>query len=135
MPSDQKWGVDHTGIGVANIEKSAAFYDLALAPLGLTRAAEIEDDGRLQAVGYGKGDYPVYWIDVFHAHSQRHHTAFIANSERSVSDFHSAALKAGGTDNGAPGPRPMYPSSWRVAFVLDPDGNNIEAIWHGDDRH
>lgn len=134
MPGDQKWGIDHTGIGVADIERSAAFYDSVLAPLGLSRVAEVREHGRLQAAGYGKDDYPVYWIDIFHPHSQRHHTAFVAGSEREVAEFHAAALKAGGTDNGAPGPRAVYPPSWRVAFAFDPDGNNIEAIWHGDDR-
>ena len=129
----RNWGIDHTGIGVSSVERSVAFYDAALGALDLERVAEITEDGAIQAAGYGKGDYPVYWIDVFHPHSQRQHTAFIARSFEQVRAFHAAGIAAGGTDNGAPGPREIYPPSWRVAFVLDPDGNNIEAIWHGED--
>lgn len=126
------WGIDHTGIGVADIARSSAFYDAALGALGLKRVAQIPEDTGEQAVGYGKGDYPVWWIDVFHPHSQRNHTAFVAESYVQVQAFHAAAIEAGGTDNGEPGSRDSYPPDCRVAFVFDPDGNNIEAIWHGD---
>lgn len=125
------WGIDHTGIGVEDMARSARFYDAALGALGLRRAAQIPPETGEQAVGYGKADYPVFWIDLFHPHGQRQHTAFVAASAAQVEAFHAAALAAGGTDNGAPGPREAYPPEWRLAFVLDPDGNNIEAIWHG----
>jgi catechol 2,3-dioxygenase-like lactoylglutathione lyase family enzyme len=128
----RSWGIDHTGIGVSDIARSRVFYDAALDALGLTCVARIADETGEQAIGYGRGDYPVWWIDVFHPHSQRNHTAFVAKSFEQVRAFHEAALSAGGVDNGAPGPRDNYPATWRLAFVLDPDGNNIEAIWHGE---
>lgn len=124
--------IDHTGIGVADIERSAAFYDAALGALGLGRAIEMPDNEGTGGVGYGLEDYPVFWIDRYHPHSVKQHTAFVAKSRAEVDAFHAAALKAGGTDNGAPGPREGYPPDYYLAFVLDPDDNNIEAIFHGD---
>lgn len=123
--------IDHTGIGVADVARSSAFYDAALGALGLERAAQIPEKTGVDAVGYGVGDYPVFWIDRFHPHSTRNHTAFVAKSREQVDAFYAAALRAGGKDNGAPGPREGYPESHYLAFVLDPDGNNIEAIYHG----
>ncbi|HEX3758237.1 MAG TPA: VOC family protein [Kofleriaceae bacterium] len=125
--------IDHTGIGVADVARSAAFYDTALAALGLRRAMQLPPDTGADAVGYGV-DYPVFWIDRFHPHSVRQHTAFAARSRAEVDAFHAAALRAGGTDNGAPGPRDTalgYPPGYYAAFVLDPDGNNIEAVFRG----
>lgn len=82
-------------------------------------------------VGYGV-DYPVFWIDKFHPHSIRQHTAFVASSRPAVDAFHSAALGASGTDNGAPGARKdQTTSTYYAAFVLDPDGNNMEAVFRG----
>ncbi|ADO70650.1 Glyoxalase/bleomycin resistance protein/dioxygenase [Stigmatella aurantiaca DW4/3-1] len=77
-------------------------------------------------------DYPVFWIDRFHPHSVKQHTAFVAKSRAEVDAFYTAALRAGGTDHGAPGLRPTsagYPSGYYAAFVLDPDGNNMEAVY------
>jgi predicted lactoylglutathione lyase len=79
-------------------------------------------------IGYGE-NYPVFWIDRFHPHSVRQHTAFAAKSKLEVEAFHAAALEAGGTDNGRPGLRGDH---YYAAFVLDPDGNNIEAVYRGD---
>lgn len=123
--------IDHTGIGVADVATSAAFYDAALGALGMRRAMQIPEDEGTDAVGFGF-DYPIFWIDRFHPHSTRQHTAFIAKSRAEVDAFHAAAIGAGGTDNGAPGAReeqstPLY----YAAFVLDPDGNNIEAVFRG----
>jgi catechol 2,3-dioxygenase-like lactoylglutathione lyase family enzyme len=123
--------IDHTGIGVADVGRSAAFYDAALGALGLHRAMQIPEDEGTEGVRYGLGDYPVFWIDRYHPHSVRQHTAFVAKSRDEVDAFYAAALEAGGTDNGAPGPREGYPPDYYLAFVLDPDGNNIEAIFHG----
>ena len=120
--------IDHTGIGVADVQRSAAFYDSALAPLGLRRARQMPEGLGTDGVGYGI-DYPVFWIDRFHPHSVKQHTAFSAKSRSEVDAFHAVALKAGGTDNGAPGQR--WPSYY-AAFVLDPDGNNMEAVFRGD---
>ena len=124
--------IDHTGIGVADVVRSAAFYDLALSALGMRRSMQIPPDTGVDAVGYGD-DYPVFWIDRFHPHGVRQHTAFAAKSRAEVDAFHAAALEAGGTDNGAPGLREDrgYPTSYYAAFVLDPDGNNIEAVFRG----
>lgn len=123
--------IDHTGIGVEDVSKSAAFYDAALGALGLRRVAEMQQDGRLDGVAYGV-EYPVFWIDRFHPHSVRQHTAFAAKSRAEVDAFHAAALRAGGRDNGAPGLRSTatgYPPGYYAAFVFDLDGNNMEALY------
>ena len=116
--------IDHTGIGVADVARSATFYDAALQALGLSRVTQMPNN---DGIGYGVA-YPVFWIDRFHPHSVKQHTAFAAKNRAEVDAFHAAAVKAGGTDNGAPGQRrPNY----YAAFVLDPDGNNIEAVFRG----
>jgi catechol 2,3-dioxygenase-like lactoylglutathione lyase family enzyme len=125
--------IDHTGIGVADVARSAAFYDVVLSPLGFRRVVQLPDDDATDGVGYG-ADYPVFWIDRFHPHSIKQHTAFAAKSRAQVDAFHAAALKAGGTDNGPPGLRDTakgYPAGYYAAFVLDPDGNNLEAVFRG----
>ena len=122
--------IDHTGIGVADVARSAAFYDAALGALGLRRAMQMPENVGSDGVGYGV-DYPVFWIDRFHPHSTRQHTAFAARTRAEVDAFHAAALKAGGTDNGPPGERSGAPTPYYAAFVLDPDGNNIEAVCRG----
>ena len=123
--------IDHTGIGVANVVRSAAFYDAALSALGWRRVVQMPENGGADGVGYGI-DYPVFWIDRFHPHGVKQHTAFAAKNRAQVDAFHAAALKAGGIDNGAPGLRATakgYPPGYYAAFVLDPDGNNIEAVF------
>jgi catechol 2,3-dioxygenase-like lactoylglutathione lyase family enzyme len=120
--------IDHTGIGVADVGASARFYDAALAVFGMRRVRQMPDDLGVDGIGYGFA-YPVFWIDRFHPHSVRQHTAFAAKSRAEVDAFHAAALKAGGTENGAPGQRQPH---YYAAFVLDPDGNNIEAVFRGD---
>jgi catechol 2,3-dioxygenase-like lactoylglutathione lyase family enzyme len=94
----------------------------------MRRAMQMPEDVGNDGIGYGF-DYPVFWIDRFHPHSVRQHTAFVANSRAGVDAFHEAALKAGGVDNGAPGRRRPH---YYAAFVLDPDGNNMEAVFRGD---
>jgi catechol 2,3-dioxygenase-like lactoylglutathione lyase family enzyme len=125
--------IDHTGIGVADVARSAAFYDAALGALGLRRVIQMPANDATDGVGYGV-DYPVFWIDRFHPHNARQHTAFTARSRAEVDAFHAAALKAGGTDNGPPGLRDTatgHPPGYYAAFVLDPDGNNMEAVFRG----
>ncbi|WP_434647496.1 VOC family protein [Achromobacter piechaudii] len=125
--------IDHTGIGVADVARAAAFYDPVLGALGLRRVMQLPSEDGSDAVGYGV-DYPVFWIDKFHPHSVRQHTAFAAKNRAEVDAFHAAALKAGGRDNGAPGLRDTaqgYPPGYYAAFVLDPDGNNMEAVFRG----
>jgi catechol 2,3-dioxygenase-like lactoylglutathione lyase family enzyme len=125
--------IDHTGIGVADVARSAAFYDVVLSALGFRRVAQVPKNDGADAVGYGV-DYPLFWIDRFHPHSVKQHTAFAAKSCAEVDAFHAAALKAGGIDNGPPGLRDTaigYPPGYYAAFVLDPDGNNLEAVFRG----
>jgi catechol 2,3-dioxygenase-like lactoylglutathione lyase family enzyme len=125
--------IDHTGIGVADVARSARFYDAALGALGLRRTMQLPPDDGADAVGYG-ADYPVFWIDRFHPHGTRQHTAFAARSREAVEAFYAAALAAGGRPNGAPGLRDTalgYPPGYYAAFVLDPDGNNVEAVCRG----
>lgn len=123
--------IDHTGIGVADVTRSAAFYDAALGALGYRRVMELPPKDGSDAVGYGV-DYPRFWIDRFHPHSVRQHTAFVAKSRAEVDAFYEAALRTGGRDNGPPGLRDTalgYPPGYYAAFVLDPDGNNMEAVF------
>lgn len=125
--------IDHTGIGVAHVGRSAAFFDSALGALGLRRVMQIPKNDGADGVGYGV-EHPIFWIDRFHPHSVRQHTAFAAKSRAEVDAFYAAALKAGGADNGPPGlrdPAKAYPQGYYAAFVLDPDGNNIEAVFRG----
>jgi catechol 2,3-dioxygenase-like lactoylglutathione lyase family enzyme len=125
--------IDHTGIGVADVARSAAFYDAALAALGMRRVMQLPENDGADAVGYGF-EYPVFWIDRFHPHSIKQHTAFVAKSRAEVDAFYHAALQAGGTDNGAPGIRSPLQGNrpgYYAAFVLDPDGNNMEATFRG----
>jgi catechol 2,3-dioxygenase-like lactoylglutathione lyase family enzyme len=121
--------IDHTGIGVAEVSRSAQFYDAALGALGLHRVMQMPENVGTDGIGYGF-EYPVFWIDRYHPHSvRRQHTAFAAKNRAQVDAFHAAALKAGGTDNGQPGQRRPH---YYAAFVLDPDGNNMEAVFRGD---
>jgi catechol 2,3-dioxygenase-like lactoylglutathione lyase family enzyme len=123
--------IDHTGIGVADVARSAAFYDSALGALGLKRVTQIPEESGADGVAYG-ANYPIFWIDRFHAHGVKQHTAFTARNRAEVDAFHKAAVQAGGTDNGAPGLRDTakgFPPGYYSAFVLDPDGNNIEAVF------
>lgn len=136
-PEADDWRIDHTGIGVSDIDRSSRFYDAALGALGLrpvvriTKTFEIAvntNDGQLGGVGYG-ANYPIFWIDIFHAHGVKQHTAFRARNREEVHAFYRAALSVGGQDNGGPGLRGApYPPGYYAAFVLDPDGNNIEAV-------
>ena len=127
--------IDHTGIGVADVAVSAAFYDAALGALGMRRVMQLPDARGSDAIGYGL-EYPVFWIDRFHPHGVKQHTAFAAKNRIAVHAFYEAALKAGGIDNGAPGLRPPLQGDspgYYAAFVLDPDGNNIEAVFREGD--
>ena len=96
--------IDHTGIGVADVSRSARFYDAALGTVGLRRVMQLPENVGADGIGYGV-KYPVFWIDRYHPHSVRQHTAFVAKNRAEVDAFHAAAIKAGGTDNGQPGQR------------------------------
>ena len=121
--------IDHVGVGVRDFEASLDFYEKALAPLGFERVAFIDADNR--AAGFGVHGRDDFWIHEGRP-AGRAHLAFDAESHEAVDAFHAAALAAGARDNGAPGIRPQYSDSYYAAYVLDPNGNNIEAVFHGD---
>lgn len=123
--------IDHMGISVSDIARSRRFYEAALAPLGLSvqmEATPEQTESGGTAIGFGKGGNPFFWIGDNEQVGQGLHVAFQADSHEQVQAFHAAALGAGGRDNGPPGPRPIYGPAYYAAFVLDPDGANIEAV-------
>jgi catechol 2,3-dioxygenase-like lactoylglutathione lyase family enzyme len=123
--------LDHVGILVADWNKAKAFYDAAFAPLGITLLNQIPEQftGGVKVGGYGE-QTPDFWLTESAETGPGRHFAFRAASHADVDAFHAAAIAAGGTDNGAPGPRPHYHANYYAAFVIDPDGNNIEAVCH-----
>ncbi len=116
--------IDHMGVNVSNFEESKQFYLAALNPLGYELIKEF--DGM---AGFGVGGEDDFWIGVGEINTPRIHVAFRAESRERVNAFYDAAIKAGGKDNGAPGLRHYHPNYYG-AFVLDPDGHNIEAVCH-----
>jgi catechol 2,3-dioxygenase-like lactoylglutathione lyase family enzyme len=124
--------LDHVGYAVTDLEKSRAFYVKALAPLAIKPLMEVtrEMTGSSAHVGFGHSDFPYFWIGDGKAAISGTHVAFRAKDRATVDAFHKAALGAGGKDNGRPGLRPHYHENYYGAFVLDPDGNNIEAVCH-----
>jgi catechol 2,3-dioxygenase-like lactoylglutathione lyase family enzyme len=124
--------IDHVGFAISDLEKSSAFYAAALAPLGIAELMRVtpEQTGAGTAIGYGKDNKPFFWIGDNERVGQGTHIAFAVDSRAEVDAFHAAALAAGGTDHGAPGIRPHYHPNYYGAFVLDPDGQNIEAVCH-----
>ncbi len=117
--------IDHLGFNVRDFAKSRAFYAAALAPL---RMQAVMEGGNW--AGFGREGKPEFWIGTYGDVPTGIHVAFAAADRAQVRAFHAAALAAGGTDNGAPGLRPQYHANYYGAFVLDPDGNNIEAVCH-----
>jgi catechol 2,3-dioxygenase-like lactoylglutathione lyase family enzyme len=124
--------IDHMGLGVSDYGKSKAFYSKALAPLGIGTVMEVsaEETGGEAATGFGKGQKPFFWIGAGERTGGHIHVAFTADDRKMVDAFYKAAIAAGGRDNGAPGLRPQYHPNYYGAFVLDPDGHNIEAVCH-----
>lgn len=115
---------DHIGLKVKDMAASARFYTAALAPLGHVPGSS--GDGY---AGFGPKDAPALWL---HAHEGATgpgaHVCFSATSRAAVDAFHAAGLKASGKDNGGPGPRPDYGPKYYAAFLIDLDGNNVEAV-------
>jgi catechol 2,3-dioxygenase-like lactoylglutathione lyase family enzyme len=133
--------LDHVSLRVADYERSEQFYVAALAPLGFTLAMESASSG----AGFRRDGIPVFWVKRGEPRSLGDtaipvepgtcggaavHVAFASNDRAAVDAFHHAALAAGARDNGAPGLRPQYHANYYGAFVLDPDGYNIEAVCH-----
>jgi catechol 2,3-dioxygenase-like lactoylglutathione lyase family enzyme len=116
--------LDHVTVGVENIERALRFYDSALRPLGIAR---LHGDGHRFA-GYGVHPKAFFWIGIRDSRQTGSHIAFAAGDRATVDRFYEAAMAAGGTDNGPPGLRPHYDPDYYGAFVLDPDGHNVEAV-------
>lgn len=125
--------IDHTGLQVSDPGRSRIFYEQALAPLGYTVLMEIpkEFTGGKVVLGYGVAPKADFWVAEGTPNQPHIHVAFRADNHAQVDEFYRAALAAGGRDNGAPGPRPHYHEKYYGAFVLDPDGHNIEVVCHG----
>ncbi len=121
--------LDHVGLNVSDLERAQAFYDLALAPLGLSKLRTVQTP-EASLSGYGEGMKPFFWLHLGAKSTLGTHVAFAAPDRASVDLFHAAALAAGGSDNGAPGLRPHYHPNYYGAFVRDPDGHNVEAVCH-----
>jgi catechol 2,3-dioxygenase-like lactoylglutathione lyase family enzyme len=122
--------LDHIGIGVGAYDKSKAFYQAALAPLGYSLQMEIEGWAGFGREGPLGAHDLAFWIHRGEVPVAPVHVAFRTADRATVAAFHAAALAAGGRDNGAPGLRTHYHPSYFGAFVLDPDGHNIEAVCH-----
>jgi catechol 2,3-dioxygenase-like lactoylglutathione lyase family enzyme len=127
-PTAMRPRLDHIGLDVSDYDASKAFFEQALAPLGIRCIME-----PVPKVGGFGAEFPFFWI------GQRDrgpdsgtHVAFRTEDRETVDAFHAAAVAAGGRDNGAPGVREIYHPNYYGAFVLDPDGNNIEAVFHGE---
>lgn len=121
---------DHVGFAVSDLARSRAFYVSALAPLGYGPVLDVHRDrtGGYEGTGFGTSGRPQFWIGTGDRRATAVHVAFVAGDRAAVDAFHAAALAAGGRDNGGPGLRPHYHPDYYGAFVLDPDGNNIEAV-------
>jgi len=123
--------IDHMSIGVSDLDRSRAFYRAALEPLGFVELGPWREDMRESSFGAeGLDDFAV---SLEYPANGGGHIAFAADNRQQVNAFHRAAIAAGGRDNGPPGPRPEYSDGYYGAFVFDPDGYNVEAVYHADD--
>lgn len=125
--------LDHLGFTVSDYPRSRAFYAQVLAPLGYGIVMDVtrEMSGGYEGCGFGPPGKPAFWVGAGTGEPGRGmHIAFVAKTRAEVDAFHAVALAAGATDNGAPGLRPHYHPNYYGAFVIDPDGHNIEAVCH-----
>jgi catechol 2,3-dioxygenase-like lactoylglutathione lyase family enzyme len=123
--------LDHAGFPVSDYARSKAFYLQALAPLGYALVMEVQQhENDAPAAGFGANGKPDLWIGGEGGLQRPIHIAIAAQDRAAVDAFYRAAIAAGGKDNGAPGLRPHYHPNYYAAFVLDPDGHNIEAVCH-----
>lgn len=121
--------IDHIGLAITNFDISKAFYTKALAPLGIVLIDE--DQGW---AGFGGDGKPDFWFGIDENIQSPMHIAFAAGSRAQVDQFYAAAIATGAKDNGKPGLREIYHSSYYTAFVIDPDGHNIEAVCNRDEK-
>lgn len=119
--------LDHIGIDVADYDKSRAFYTAALAPLGL---ALVHEDAQWSLMGVPGKEGDFVFAHAQGSPTQPIHIAFTAQNRAAVDAFYKQALLAGGKDNGGPGIRPQYHAHYYAAFIIDPDGHNLEAVCH-----
>lgn len=117
--------IDHLGLGVSDYEKSKEFYGRVLAPLGITLIMEVQG-----WAGFGRDGKPEFWLAKKPDPQRSLHIAFLADNREQVRAFHDAALRAGAADNGPPGIREDYHPNYYGAFVIGPDGHNVEAVCH-----
>jgi catechol 2,3-dioxygenase-like lactoylglutathione lyase family enzyme len=117
--------IDHVSLGVRDLAASKAFYEQALAPLGYSVLLEFPG-----VCGFGAERKPDFWIGERDEPGGPIHVAIASPDRETVDAFYEAALAAGGKDNGPPGPRPQYHETYYGAYVIDPDGNNLEAVCH-----
>ncbi|MBW2629568.1 MAG: VOC family protein [Deltaproteobacteria bacterium] len=127
--------IDHVSLSVENLERAKAFYSKALSPLGLALVAEVsaEQTGSVAMLGFGVGRKSSFWVAERGRQTPNAHICFRAQSRVAVRAFHDAALRGGAQDHGGPGTRPKYHSAYYAAFVLSPEGHNIEAVCFEDE--
>ncbi len=123
--------LEHVSIPVRSYDRSKEFYTAALAPLGYALNDALDFPG--EACGFIENGHTSFWISQ-REHKETVHIAFAAPSKEAVHKFYEAALRGGARDNGAPGYRTEYSAEYYAAFVFDPDGNNIEAVWYDPER-
>jgi catechol 2,3-dioxygenase-like lactoylglutathione lyase family enzyme len=125
--------LDHIGLGVSDFAAAKTFYSAALKPLGITLQMEVtkEETGGYEGAGFGAAGKPFFWLGSGGGKvTPGVHVAFAARNRAEVDAFYRAAIAAGGKDNGPPGLRAQYHPNYYGAFVLDADGNNVEAVCH-----
>jgi catechol 2,3-dioxygenase-like lactoylglutathione lyase family enzyme len=120
--------IDHIGLAVSDYDASRDFFCRALAPLGIELIVEVQG-----WAGLGRSGKAEFWFGTHTEKQQPLHIAFLAETRQQVREFYAAALAAGGVDNGPPGIRPHYHVNYYGAFVIGPDGHNVEAVCHRPD--
>lgn len=125
--------LDHVFISVSDVRRSIAFYEKALAPLGIAHVLDYDGmhgpPGHPDLKGFGRGGRVFFWLRPGQADSRAIHVGFVASSQAEVDAFHVAAVAAGGSDNGGPGPRLHYDPRYYAANVSDLDGYSLEAVY------
>lgn len=121
--------IDHLTLTVPDLAAARAFFQAVLAPLGYRLSMDFAE---MKLVGFGDARKPYFWVKEGPVPTTPQHLAFVANSRAAVDAFHAAAVAAGAVDDGAPGLRLDYHSSYYAAFVVDPNGHHLEAVNHGE---
>jgi len=128
--------IDHLSTSAIDFDATQKFYDAVFATLGYERNVDMvtswdPENPTRRICAYGPGQKPTFWVGEAGEANGSRHVAFVAADRAAVDAFHAAGLEAGGKDNGAPGERPQYHPGYYGAFLIDPDGNNVEAVCHG----